>query len=295
MAGGATVEGHDTPCVQCGYDLCTLPVDGTCPECGHSIRHSMAPQPLRNWSGDKTHRALYHIAWRPGTAGLWTILLILLALPIAAPIRTSPPTPYPIVPLWVLIFLLSAGHRFIIGSVSHAAGLCRALRAVRKRGGLPNALRIAFVLNAGAMLAYFALGAAVTMAWLDNPFTVHQSVYLDPFLPLLFLASWLIIVLSHQLVVHGVRSELKALAAAVGRGRPTSFRYCGWMLCIATLTASVLAILSPFVALAFPQSSRYVGEMFLILAFIAVTLFYYSLCVSEAALQMRFGLRRSAG
>ncbi len=35
-----------TPCISCGYDLVGLGADGVCPECGHSIRKTLAAEQL---------------------------------------------------------------------------------------------------------------------------------------------------------------------------------------------------------------------------------------------------------
>jgi len=45
----SSITAEDLICIQCGYDLRTLPADSNCPECGRTITDSVRMGPLMRW------------------------------------------------------------------------------------------------------------------------------------------------------------------------------------------------------------------------------------------------------
>ena len=73
MAGGRPVLKVSQACLDCGYELMGLPLNGSCPECGQAIEHSLRAIPRSDRSALETRRGLKYI--NAGWLGM-TILLL---------------------------------------------------------------------------------------------------------------------------------------------------------------------------------------------------------------------------
>ena len=63
----------DVPCIECGYNLRTAPIDGTCPECGCSVGPSLEFRAWHNPATPEQNR-------RNRRQLVWYMLFLLLAV-----------------------------------------------------------------------------------------------------------------------------------------------------------------------------------------------------------------------
>lgn len=179
-------------CAFCGYNLCALPLDGKCPECGHAVRASLADERLPVPNDPRWMWRLSHGT----TLLLWGVIVFVSHFVVGAILPLSPGTGG--APAWL--------------------GPCRVALTIIERGGAALVLWGAYflgspdprhdpvgikrVIRLGSRWGWLAAGLFVAALWASARWWTVR-------LPLLMLlvASlsllWVCMVLAHLVVLTG--------------------------------------------------------------------------------------------
>ena len=133
LAAAAAVD-RDASCIECGYNLRGLPIDGTCPECGAGIAASLEAAERWGLSGDglrDTVRGLRQIRTSLVLTSIVMVLPILLVLVLADAGEVGG---YFALPIWSGVVACEQGLWLLgIGSLTRPAR-----RGERNRGNTAN-------------------------------------------------------------------------------------------------------------------------------------------------------------
>lgn len=132
---GTQVIDEPLPCTRCGYNLVTIPLRGTCPECGGSIAETLLP------FGEHTNAATIRSLRSAASALAWVPAMVVLGVLLIALLMIVGGGASGEAGLLFLMFLLAAFGCVLVVYV--VAGCTFAVMARRLRRGFVRPFRLA--------------------------------------------------------------------------------------------------------------------------------------------------------